>query len=393
MIAHLIKDNKMKQLSLENLLAMDEVVSEIFGDELHKKRCLSLSQAAMGLLAGESLVLHRMGEGLSQVMGGSKKHATKQIDRLLSNKGIKCRELSKNWARYMIGQEKALLVALDWSAFADDKQSMLSLNVVSSKGLSIPLLWKSVDNSRIKYNRARYEDELLSELKAILPEDVTVTVLADRGFSDHKFLRFLSEELNFNYVIRIKGNTTIIHEEKKQKAVEHLEKGQIVTLNNVGITLQNYSVPVFVATQDKGMKAPWYLVSNLPETGRELVRKYAKRWKIEPYFRDLKDGRYGYGMESTHYKSAERRDRLMLIVVLCYRLLVLLGQAGEQIGFDKKLKVNTAKKRTHSLFRQGLFYYEFFPHFKPDEQHALLLSFQTILAEVPFWVDLMAELK
>ena len=381
----------MNKISAENLLKVESAVSEIFGSDLHKKRCLSLSKAAMGLLASESLVLHRMGEGLSQTCGGNKKHGTKQIDRLLSNKGIDIWQLSKNWAHHLAGQSKSLMLALDWSAFADDKQSMLSLNIVSSKGLSVPILWKSVDNSRIKYNRARYEDELLSRLKGILPEGVKITILADRGFSDQKFLRFLSEELGFNYIIRIKSNTTILHQNAKLKAHERLQKGRMVTLKEVGVTLQNYPVKTFVATQDKGMKAPWYLVSNLSEPGSDIIKKYAKRWKIEPYFRDLKDGRYGYGMEFTHYKSAERRDRLMLIVVLCYRLLVLLGQAGEEIGFDKKLKVNTVKKRTHSLLRQGQFYYQFFPHFNLEEQEKLLHKFQEIIATLPFWAQLLGD--
>jgi hypothetical protein len=32
----------------------------------------------------------------------------------------------------------------------------------------------------------------------------------------------------------------------------------------------------------------------------------------------------------------------------------MLGAAGESLGMDRHLKVNTAKHRTHSLFRQGL---------------------------------------
>ena len=34
--------------------------------------------------------------------------------------------------------------------------------------------------------------------------------------------------------------------------------------------------------------------------------------------------------------------------------LSLLGAAGERIGYDRWLKANTVKRRTHSLFRQGL---------------------------------------
>ena len=108
------------------------------------------------------------------------------------------------------------------------------------------------------------------------------------------------------------------------------------------------------------MKSAWFLVSNADLTPREIVDLYSKRWKIEPYFRDLKDDRYGWGLEETHIRSCERRDKLMLLLALSYTLLVILGEAGEQIGFDEKLKVNTVKKRTHSLFRQGQFYYQFF---------------------------------
>lgn len=139
------------------------------------------------------------------------------------------------------------------------------------------------------------------------------------------------------------------------------------------------------------MKAPWFLVSNTTFNSKKIIKLYAKRWKIEPYFRDLKDSRYGLGLEKTHIKSCERRDRLMLILALSYRLIILLGQAGEQIGLDKLLKVNTEKQRTHSLFRQGLFYYQFFFRLEPEEQEKLLATFNDLLKNQPFWIDLFGE--
>jgi hypothetical protein len=163
----------------------------------------------MGVLASESLFLHRIAEGLSDTRGTNKKHAAKQVDRLLSNKGISIWELSAQWVKYVIGNNKSIIVALDWSSFFDDEQSMLSLNIVTGKGLSTPLLWKSVDKKQLKHNRARFEDQLLSRLKDVLPDDVEVILLADRGFADQKFFRFLEETLKFKYIIRIKSNTTI----------------------------------------------------------------------------------------------------------------------------------------------------------------------------------------
>ena len=83
----------------------------------------------------------------------------------------------------------------------------------------------------------------------------------------------------------------------------------------------------------------------------------------------------------------------MLILALSYTLLSLLGEAGEKLGFDKKLKVNTVKTRTHSLFRQGQFYYKFFFRFPQEEQELLMNKFQEVLLKHDFWDDLLGEIK
>ena len=373
---------------------IETVVGEIYGNELHKKRQQSIASAAMGILASESLFLHKMGEGLAKTRGIQKKHATKQIDRLLSNKSISIWDLSSSWVKYVIGNNNKIIVALDWTSFFDDDQLMLSLNIVTSKGLSTPLLWKSVDKQSLKHNRSRFEDQLLSRFKEVIPAEAQVTLLADRGFADHKFFKFLDEELKFKYIVRIKSSTTITHKDKKEKAINWLNaNGRIVALKNPLITLSGYKAKHFVAIKDKGMRSPWLLVSNTDLNPREIVNNYSKRWKIEPYFRDLKDNRFGLGLGQTNIRSPERRDRLMLILSLTYLLLSILGQAGEELGFDRKLKVNTVKTRTHSLFRQGQFYYDFFLNFTEEEKENLMQKFNNILNEKPFWVEFLSTIK
>lgn len=369
------------------LLDIQSMMSEIFGDELHKKRQLSLSYAAMGLLKSDSLFLHDMGRGMANARQVNKKHATKQIDRLLSNPGFDIWELSSLWVPYVVGSQKDLLVALDWSSFDGDSQHQLSLNVLSSQGSSTPLLWKTVEKSQLKYNRGRYEDQLLSRLKAVLPHDVQVTLVADRGFAAHKFFAFLENELKFNYVIRIKSNTLITDNKGQcKKASQWLEPVKITRIKQASITREQFEVAQVVCVKDKGMKAAWYLASNLTDkAGRALVTLYSKRWKIEPYFRDVKDKRFGYGLQHTHIKSAQRRDRLFLLVAICYRLLIILGQAGEQAKLDYLLKVNTVKTRTHSLFTQGKFYYEFFTQLKLEQQKNLLFEFEKLLNNQNIW--------
>jgi hypothetical protein len=385
----------MNLLSATKLFEIQNIMARIFGDNLHKKRQLSLSYAAIGILESESLFLHKMGYGMAMAREVNKKHAIKQIDRLLSNKGFDIWELSAYWVPYVIGNQKEIVVALDWTSFAGDEQWQLSLNILTSKGSSTPLLWKTIDKSRLKYNRARYEDQLLSRFKEVLPEGVEITLVADRGFAAQKFLEFLEAELKFKYIIRIKSNTIITDTKAtSKKAQEWLEKTKITNIKSATITNDKYPIARFICIQDKGMKAAWYLASNLTEPPtRTIINLYAKRWKIEPYFRDIKDNRFGYGLHQTHIKSSERRDRLFLLVALCYRLLIILGQAGENLGFDRMLKANTVKTRTHSLFTQGKGYYDFFQNMSDEKRKHLLEEFGRLLQQNNFWLTIFEPAK
>lgn len=186
----------------------------------------------------------------------------------------------------------------------------------------------------------------------------------------------------------------MIYKDIKNKAAQWLnEDGKVRYLKNAFLTLEQYPIKQFVAVQDKNMKAAWFLVGNTELKASEVIKAYAKRWKIEPYFRDLKDSRYGFGLESTHIKSCDRRDKLLLILALSYTLITLLGEAGEKIGFDKKLKVNTVKTRTHSLFRQGQFYYKYFYRFTQEEQELLMDKFHEVLSQLDFWGNLLGDSK
>lgn len=247
---------------------------EVFDNSIHKKRQYSLADAAFGRLNSDSLRIHQLGEGLAKAKGLVKKHATKKIDRLLSNDKLSIWDVALNWVPYVIGNRKQIQISIDWTSFAHDSQETICINLLTSHGRATPLLWKTVDKSQIKNNRGRFEDQLLSRLKETILDDVHVTVVA-------------------------------------------------------------------------GIK------------NRELIKLYGKGWKIEPYFRDIKDQRFGFGLSSTHIFLAAKRDRLLLIVALAYTLLTLLGAAGKKVGFDRLLKVNTVKTRTHSLICQGMFYYDY----------------------------------
>jgi hypothetical protein len=376
-----------KRLGLK-LTNIHEFLTELFHDDLHAQRVYSLANGALGVIASGSLAVHAIGHGLAQARGLVRKHAIKQVDRLLSNPGIDVERCFAYWVPQLIGQRQAILVALDWTDFESDKQATIALNLVTAHGRATPLMWKTVDKAMLKDRRNGYEDELLQGFKDVLPAGVKVTVLADRGFADHQLFRFLQESLGFAYVIRIRGNIGVTSADGVSRpAAEWVGvHGRAKTLRHARVTAEEFTVGTAVCVQAKAMKEPWCLVASDPAAPcRTLINHYAKRWTIEPGFRDTKDLHFGMGLSATHIKSPERRDRLLLLNAFAIVLLTLLGAAGESLGFDRLLKANTVKRRTHSLFRQGSMLYDFIPTMPESRLMPLMQRFGELLLQQPLF--------
>jgi len=94
---------------------------------------------------------------------------------------------------------------------------------------------------------------------------------------------------------------------------------------------------------------------------------------------------FRHGNEFGLYQHAHRRDRLWLLNALA--LLTLLGAAGEALGYDRHLNSNIAKRRTHSLFRQGCMLYELIPTTPEHWLLPLVERFAAMLAELPVFAD------
>jgi hypothetical protein len=160
--------------------------------------------------------------------------------------------------------------------------------------------------------------------------------------------------------------------------------GRARVLHGATVTGLNYPVGTVVCVHATGRKEPWCLVTNTTDkTARELVNLYAKRWGSECQFRDSKDIRYGMGMSDVHVSTPARRDRLWLINAFAVALLTLLGAAGEALGFDRMLKSNTTKRRTHSLLRQGIMLYQLI---LTMPQHRLLPLVETFVKTFTEWL-------
>jgi hypothetical protein len=359
-------------------------LESLFKGDVHAKRVYSLADATLGVMRSASLAIHAIGQGLAQARGRVTKHAVKQVDRLLSNPGIHVWTYFRYWVTYVVGPRQAIMVALDWTDFDADAQATVALNLVTRHGRATPLLWMTVDKFSLKDHRNEYEDKLLARLQEVLPEGVKVTVLADRGFGDHKLFAYLVEELGFDYLIRIRGNIHVTDAHGIQRPAKDWvgQGGRAKTLRSAQVTAERYEVPTVVCVQAKDMKEPWCLCASDPNApARELIRHYARRWGIESHFRDTKDLRFGMGLARVRIHRPERRDRLLLLSALAVALLTLLGAAGESLGLDRLLKANTVKHRTHSLFRQGCMWYDLLPNMPEIRLKPLIQRFGELLHE------------
>ena len=370
--------------------AIHDVLSGVLEQDLHAKRVTSLCDATFGVLHSGSLAICAIGQGLAAARSLKIKHAIKQVDRLLSNTAIVVDDILVRWVPFVIGVRDSIVVAMDWTDFDADNQATIMLALISDHGRSTPLVWLTVDKSTLKDQRTLYEHRVLVRLAELVPAGIKVCIVADRGFGDQKLYKMLTEELYFDYVIRFRGNISVTAATGETRtAAEWVQTGgRARVLRRAEVTADRYQVGTVVCVQDPGMKQAWCLATNSTNaTAKQLTGYYGRRWGIECTLRDSKDLRFGMGLGTIRVKSPERRDRLWLINSFAVVLLTLLGAAGEALGYDRMLKSNTAKRRVHSLFRQGCMLYDLIPTMRDEWLGPLMQRFSQLLQEQPLFAD------
>jgi hypothetical protein len=358
------------------------LLDDLFSDDLHAKRVLSLANGVVGVLHAAALGVHAIGLGLATAMALKPKHAIKQVDRLLSNAGVVPWDLFASWVPFVFAQRKEAVVALDWTDFDNDDHTTCAAHLCTTHGRATPLVWKTVKKSELAGKRNAIEDEVIERLQQIVPREVKITLLADRGFGDQRRYDHL-DSMGWDYVIRFREGITVTDEKGLSKpAVKWVPpSGRATMIRGARVTVDQTEVGAVVCVKAKGMKDAWCLATSRSDlSAAEVVKLYGRRFSIEETFRDEKDPRYGFGLSATHIKDSERRDRMLLMAALAQALLTLLGAASEEVGLDRMLKANTVKRRTHSLVRQGAFWFQAIPTMRPEWLKPLMEAFGRLLS-------------
>ena len=331
-------------MTSKNILPRTKIadfIDNLYDGDLHAKRVLSLASnvgSAGECLVGSACDRARIGPGIGKLS----KHGVKQVDRLLSNQGIDVWEFFGYWIPYLVGARTEVVVAMDWTSFARDQQDTVVLSMLTGHGRATPLMWMTVRSSALKGQMKRYEKELLERLWEVMPWGVKVTVVADRGFGDCKLFKALTQELGFEYVIRIRGDIYVRSAKgERRKAVQWVgEGGRSRTLRGAQVTDEHgWEVGTVVCVHDRKMKEPWCLVASESKVGtRTLIRYYGKRWGIETSFRDIKDMRFGMGLSAMRVSSPQRLGPDVAAQCVGDCIVVVVGSGGGELGLRPVVK-------------------------------------------------------
>jgi hypothetical protein len=355
-------------------LRIAERVNQIFGDDLHARRVLSLTNGVAGTVTAAVLSIHAIGRGYARFTNQLEKHGVKQTDRMLGNSGIVVWDLFRPWIEFVVGERKELVIALDWTEFDADDHATLAGYLITNHGRATPLIWLTVSKATLKNRRNEYEYRLIERLHECLAHDVAITLLADRGFGDQKLYRFL-QTLGWDFVIRFRGAIQVEDADGTRQSANAWipASGRATMIKDARVTRTRAEVPAVVVVHAKAMTEAWCLATSLRDRKpAEVVKLYGRRFTIEETFRDQKNFRFGMGLSATHIGSPDRRDRLLLLAAIAQVLLTLLGAAGEACGLDRGMKSNTSKRRQLSLLNQGLILYDRIPRMDDDQLAPLM---------------------
>jgi hypothetical protein len=228
-------------------------------------------------------------------------------------------------------RKKRLLIALDWTevrAF----HTLMAAAVL--KGRAVPLLWASYPEWELAKSQNNLEEGLLRLLRTLIPASVPVVILADRGFGRTAFAR-TCQALGFHYLVRIKADVWIRCQRFRGKLLDYpVKKGMRRLLRDVAYRKNDPVTQQLVVRWQEGLPRrrdePWFLMTDLRESALARTDAYGQRMTVEELFRDGKSWRYGFGLRGTQVTQARRFDRLVLILVFVYWLLVGLGLVARQ---------------------------------------------------------------
>lgn len=205
-----------------------------------------------------------------------------------------------------------------------DRYCLIRLSV-QYRGRAVPLVWRVIRHRSSSVQFSVYQ-AMLNRAAKLLPAGVSVCFLADRGFADVQLMRYLRDQLHWNFRIRVKSSTWIHRPGKgwKQLNQYHLAAGEVLLLQGVTLTKTKPLCALNLAIgHDFISGQQWLVATNEPAT-LQTFREYGSRFQIEEELLDEKSN--GFQLERSEIRSVAALSRLCFVLAVATLLLTVQGQ-------------------------------------------------------------------
>lgn len=203
------------------------------------------------------------------------------------------------------------------------------------RGRTVPLVWRVLQqkSSSVAFWQER---RLLQPAAFLLPSQVTVVLLADRGFVHQECWRWLRTRLGWHYHLRLKSCGWFYSQGQwRQLKQVHLARGEALLLRNVRVFKRASLTDVHLAIAcDPRSGQFWAVLSSLPVT-LQTLREYGWRFDVEESFLDDKSN--GFALESSFIRSPHALSRLLLVLAVATLFLTLQGTAVVDAGVRRQV--------------------------------------------------------
>ena len=310
---------------------------------VHKNNCETVVDFAIAMQKSRTVNLSQM-TNYSIKSGEIKSESIyKNYQRLVHKTQISQSNLAKCMICMYGSEECNFILSMDRTNWRYGKSDInLLVLSVCLLGSAMPLYWIELDS------RGNSDTEERKKVMEMFITDFGVDqidyLLADREFIGNDWFSYL-DATKINFIVRIKSNMYV------DLNGDEISAGNLFKQVNQRAKY-SYQVKIggayLLAQATRSIENELVIVvsNNLVES--DLLIIYAKRWRIECLFGQLKTR--GFNFEDTHFTFKERIGNLMKLLVISFAICYLIGLAGAK---KCPILIKNHGRQQKSIFRHG----------------------------------------
>jgi hypothetical protein len=219
-------------------------------------------------------------------------------------------------------------------------------------GIAIPLFFKALADKKCGNSDCADRIALMEEFKTTFGVKRIGSLMGDREFIGHNWLRYLLKE-KIPFAIRLKEGWQLLDDQKNSgtqiisKCFKDLKDQEVRTLGQHKLGSGKKSVTCSI-TGTKSKQGDLVIIAHNKEL-EDSCGLYRDRWKIETMFRGMKSS--GFQIECSHITDPLRFECLIAMITIAFAICY---KAGEIIIKDKPQKIKKHGYRSSTIFRLGL---------------------------------------